>query len=239
LQPVEDRLSFYRTEANWLAEELEHYLEELSTKIGDISKPKDIPEKFEQFSFYCYFHFRKVTDKEYYLLCLAIGSLLDSNFAIAEKGSTKYFLLYELFENIIRNENRWTNAKFAHGFMLLIESFKKWIGIEKSLPPIREWKGNYQVNSFHETLQRIFTIRTIRHENIFEEKEPLKHKRYASRVRGYTDQGSTSSSSERARRQANVFGSREEIVKELLRAERELVQLNYVKFQMFYKERRE
>jgi hypothetical protein len=237
--PIEDRMSFYRHEAGWLAEELELYIEDLSTQISSISNPREGAEYFEVLSFYLYFHFRKVSDKEYYLLCLAIGFLLDSNFRSRKKGTTEIFILYELFENIIRNENRWEHAKWSKGFMLLIESLNKWKGIDKLLPPIREWKGNYQVVSFRDTLKRIFTIRVSKHENIHEEKEPLKHKAHSKRIRGYTDQGSASSESTRARRQANIFGSKEEIQKEIHRKQLEIAQLNYVRFQVFYKEQRE
>jgi hypothetical protein len=142
-------------------------------------------------------------------------------------------------ENLIRNEIRWKNTKFYPGFAYLLDSLERYKGIEKLLPPIREWKGNYQADNFIQELPRIFSIRKFKHENIFLEKEPLKHKRYAKRVRGYTDQGSESSESVRARRRANAFATEEELQQAYNRELAKNDQLQWLKLQFTLRHQRE
>jgi len=236
---TEGRLAFYKELAERLGAELEHYLLDLSSQITDISKPKKISKKgWSISSFYLYFHFRQVKEREYYLLCLAVQWLLRNRLSALKEEGSSYLLLYDLYENIVRNELRWSNAKFSKGFILVLDSLTKYKGIESLLPPIREWKGNYNVTNFtDEVLKRIFTIRTERHQNTFMNQELNKRSPKTDRPRGYRDQGSMSSSSDRARRQANQAGF-EEVQRIYEKEQKEKAQLSWVKFQ-FLREQRE
>jgi len=239
LIPEVDKLTFYKKEAERLGSELENYILELSAMIGNISQPKQFSKKgWSISSFYLYFHFRKVTDREYYLLCLSIQWVMSHSLPKFRKEGASYFILYDLFENVVRNEKRFVGSKFYKAFVYVLDSLEKYIGIDKMLPPPREWKGNYSPPLFKPILERIFTIRTIRHENTYLSQELNRRSKKVDRPRGYTDQGSESSISERARRKANQ-GSFADVEQEYLKKQKELAQLSWIKFQFLRKEKRE
>jgi len=230
------RIFFYQRECERLGILLLQYIEELSTKVSNISKTLDVPkERFEISSFYLYYHFRKVDERIYYSLCLAVSYLLQ-NFSLFHDEQEKY-LFIDFLQNMVNNEKRLKGCKFFEGF-LRVYLFQGELNTPMLLPPIREYKGNFVINDFLAIMRRIYTVRSYKHENIFEIKIPRKHPLVQKRIRGYTDKGSESSESEKARRQSLPFTAEEEL-KELYKERERLSALRWVKSQIDYHQQNE
>jgi hypothetical protein len=190
-------------------------------------------EDFHVESWYLYYHFRKVSDAEYYILALAIGNLLwhfrYQNEAVDSEIRT---IFYDFLENFLRNETRVEGSAFYKGFIWVVDSLEKYKGAETSLPTIREWKGNYQRSSILNLLRMIYTIRQVKHVNVQYPKTPREKELLRSkRIRGYTDQGTESTESQRARRRANEYVTEKEIQSELQRSRSSTLQMNWIRTQ--------
>jgi hypothetical protein len=166
-------------------------IEDLSTKISSSSKRDP---------FFLYFGKEKVTERDFYFLCLSIGGYLRFADHLPEKG-LEHHILEELYYQVHEVSRRFKECKFFKFFYHLVNTANNINSVmDEYLPSPREYLANYRSNP-EKSLKRIFTLRF---------QTPRRIKRAEFR-RGYRDHGSASSVSERARRQANQTLSESEL----------------------------
>jgi hypothetical protein len=174
-----------------IARDLLDYLEDLTTKVPDISK---IQSNLS-------LQWRLISQKEWTVLVLAIDCLKAIPTLFLEMSPMARAFLEVLEFDLERTEKRLQNAKHLKDLFLCIsdlEALEIFLGDETYQISYREWRGNFY-QDVYSLLKKVF---------FFFRYNPRKVKRQ-ERIRGYRDKGSKSSDSEKARREANTYQSNE------------------------------
>jgi hypothetical protein len=178
---------FWRETLQEAGLQLVQRIEELRNHVTDTSK-RD--------TFYVYFHWREVSEREYYQLKLALAGVLHNYKDWLYSDNLNLYLFNLLADEISRNRKRFQKTKFFWFFNLSLGFFvsDEWLEYKGfHVIPIREYLGNYAI-PLRQVLQRVYTVR-------YNTPRRIKQKVFR---RGYDDKGSASSVSERARRSANT-----------------------------------
>jgi hypothetical protein len=168
-------------------------IEDHRSKVSAISKREN---------FYLNFSTEKISEYEYFSLCLMLGAYSRSGSYFPE-DSLEHYLLSELHREVEGISERFKATKYFKLFYFILDTPLEVRLARSNFFSPREWYGNLEKCFQLNKALRAFSVRTL---------TPRRIKRKEFR-RGYRDHGSMSSESERARRAANSVKSEEDIFK--------------------------
>jgi hypothetical protein len=201
------RILWYKGEAERLSNQLLRHIEVLRNQITSTSRKRP---------FFLYFNWRRMSEREYYSLILAVMWILHNRSITSSLDELSDHIFRDLLEDIYRNISRFRQTKFSEIFIQYILLLGTFETNGSKYPPIREWKGNYSI-SLADWLVNNFTLRLD---------TPRKAKRQEF-IRGYRDHGSKASDSEVARRQASESSSALRIDSDILSWEAQIKRLGF------------
>jgi len=201
------RILWYKVEAERFSLQLLQHIEVLRNQISNTSRKRP---------FFLYFNWRRMTEREYYVLILSVMWILHNPSISSSLDELSDHIFRDLVEDMYRNVKRFEDTKFSEIFIQYILLLGTFETNGSKYPPIREWKGNYSI-SLTEWLKHNFTLRLD---------TPRKAKRQEF-IRGYRDHGSKASDSEIARKKASDSASALRLSSDIFSWEAQLKRLGF------------
>jgi len=182
-------------ESHW--DWLESYQREVLKTIKDLSNQVSTARK--QYSWYLYLSWREISEQQFLGLS-ALMNFMEENIEKSkiELDEIEMSIWIELRTQFTQSSTRFKNSRKGNIWSSIVRSgicvSTQYLIDNQILLPIDEFRGNILKNFLSNWIPRHYTLR-------FNTPRRLKKQGF---VRGYRDHGSTSSESERARREANT-----------------------------------